>query len=183
MFIQNPGPDDVIIINNEVFDFSDWEDLMYPNNNLGYMYLATDYNVITNDAQTLYDLAYNKPSINWYISIFTRPRNKGLTADAGVGFDRFDSIPYVTAFDLWNTGIWNNFDLTNIMWKNELNVSLNWKQLTMTQINSSTPYGTVEFNGDQQIMAIAIVTNNAEFNGYIKDVKLTFNDGRIIQMV
>lgn len=183
VFIQNPGPDDVIIINNEVFDFSDWEDLMYPNNNLGYMYLATDYNVITNDAQTLYDLAYNKPSINWYISIFTRPRNKGLTADAGVGFDRFDSIPYVTAFDLWNTGIWNNFDLTNIMWKNELNVSLNWKQLTMTQINSTTPYGTVEFNGDQQIMAIAIVTNNAEFNGYIKDVKLTFNDGRIIQMV
>ena len=64
-----------------------------------------------------------------------------------------------------------------------MNVSLNWKQLTMTQINSTTPYGTVEFNGDQQIMAIAIVTNNAEFNGYIKDVKLTFNDGRIIQMV
>lgn len=183
VFIQNPGPNDVIIINNEIFDFSDWEDLMYPNHSLGYMYLSTNFNVITNDAQTLYDLSKNKTSVNWQISIFTRPRNKGLTADSGVGFDRFDSIPYVTAFDLWNTGVWNNFNLTNIMWKNELNVSLTWKQLTMTQINSITPYGTVEFNGDQQIMAMAIVTNDADFNGYIKDVKLTFNDGRIIQMV
>jgi hypothetical protein len=89
----------------------------------------------------------------------------------------------VSAFDLWNTGIWNNFNLSNMMWKNELNVSLTWKQLTMTQINSVTPYGTIEFNGDQQIMAIAIVTSYADFNGYIRNVKLTFNDGRYIQMV
>jgi hypothetical protein len=183
VFNQNPGPDDIIIINNEVFDFSDWYDLMELNNNLGYMYLNTDFNVITNDAQTLYDLSFNKPSVNWHISVFTRPRNKGLTTDAGVGFDRFDSIPYVSAFDLWNTGIWNNFNLSNMMWKNELNVSLTWKQLTMTQINSVSPYGTVEFNGDQQIMAIAIVTSYADFNGYIRNVKLTFNDGRYIQMV
>jgi hypothetical protein len=183
VFQQNPGPDDIIIINNEVFDFSDWYDLMEPNNNLGYMYLNTNFNVITNEAQTLYDLSFNKSSVNWHLSIFTRPRNKGLTTDLGVGFDRFDSIPYVTAFDLWNTGVWNNFNLTNMMWKNDLNVSLTWQQLTMTQINSVTPYGTAEFNGDQQIMAIAIVTSYADFNGYIKNVKLTFNDGRYIQMV
>ena len=183
VFNTNPGPDDIIIINNEVFDFSDWYALMEPNVGLGYMYLNTNYNVISNEAQTLYDLSYNKPSVNWHISIFTRPRNKGQTAEYGVGFDRFDSIPYVSAFDLWNTGIWNNFNLTNIMWKNDLNVPLTWNQLTMTQINSVTPYGTVEFNGDQQIMAIAIVTSYADFNGYIKNVKLTFNDGRYIQMV
>lgn len=184
VFNQNPGNDDLIIINNEVFDFSDWKDLMEPNINIGYMYTNTDYNVITTDAQTLYDLSYNKPSVNWYISIFTRPRNKGKTDVNGVGFDRFDSIPYVSNFDLWHTGlIWDDFNLSNMKWKNDLNVPLTWKQLTMIQINSSAPYGNIEYNGDQQIMAIAITTNYADFNGYIKNVKLTFNDGRYIQMI
>jgi hypothetical protein len=185
VFNKNPGPDDVIIINDEVFDFSDWYDLMEPNHKLGYMYINTNvnYNVISNEAQTLYDLSYNKPNVNWYISIFTRPRNKGKTDNDGVGFDRFDSVPTVGSFDLWDTGVWNTFNLSNLTWKNDLNVSLTWKQLTMIQINSITPYGTVEYNGDQQIMAIAIVTNYIDFNGFIKDVKLTFNDGRYIQMI
>ena len=40
----------------------------------------------------------------------------------------------------------------------------------------------VELNGDQQILAIAITTNKVIFNGYIGLVKLTFMDGRYIEM-
>ena len=58
---------------------------------------------------------------------------------------------------------------------------------------STTPYGPVSTNADQQIMAIAIATNIINranfgpvqlrpFTGEIKDVRITFNDGRYMYM-
>jgi hypothetical protein len=115
-------------------------------------------------------------STNWFFSIFTRPRNKGLTDAEGVGFDRFNSVPVVGTLDTWNS-----FNLTNLKWDNNLNSQSTWTELLNMPISSTTPYGTVSTNGDQQIMALAIATK-VIFTGKIKEVVVTFNDNRYIFM-
>ena len=147
----------------------------------------------TSDADKLiWDASWNPTNENWYVSVFTRPRNKGLTDAQGVGFDRFDSVPKVKTFD-----IWSKFNITDLSWNNNLNAQSTWAELLNMPIVSTTPYGNVTKNADQQIMAIAIATNiqdraktntgiiNADqpFAGQIKDVRVTFNDGRYIKMV
>ena len=75
------------------------------------------------------------------------------------------------------------FDLSNLTWSNSItNSEYTWDKLLNIPVNSNTPYGMVELNGDQQILAIAITTNKVIFNGYIGLVKLTFMDGRYIEM-
>ena len=131
-----------------------------------------------------FDASWNPTNENWYVSIFTRPRNKGLTDAQGVGFDRFDSIPIVNTF-----GSWAYFNITTLRWANNLNTGSTWEELLNMPIVSTTPYGSVSKNGDQQIMAIAIATkifrptnSQRPFKGEIKDVKITFKDGRYIYM-
>ena len=145
---------------------------------------------ITDEDKNMFDASWNPINENWYVSIFTRPRNKGLTDSQGVGFDRFDSIPIVNTFDSWS-----KFNITDLLWNNNLNSQSTWAQLLDIPIVSTTPYGSVSKNAEQQIMAIAIATNIQDrfnfsagvsqahkFGGEIKDVRITFNDGRYIYM-
>jgi hypothetical protein len=144
----------------------------------------------TDAAKIIFDANFNPTNQNWFVSIFTRPRNKGLTDAQGVGFDRFDSVPIVNAFD-----VFSKFNITTLKWSNNLNSGATWEQLLDMPIVSTTPYGNVTRNGDQQIMAISIGTNiqnrfniangsaqSYPFKGQIKDVRITFNDGRFIYM-
>lgn len=144
----------------------------------------------TNDEKIVFDASFNPTHENWYVSIFTRPRNKGLTDAQGVGFDRFDSVPIVNTFNSWS-----KFNITDVSWNNNLNSQSTWAQLLDIPIASTTPYGSVSKNGEQQIMAIAIATNIQDrfnitngpgqsypFAGQIKEVRVTFNDGRYIYM-
>jgi hypothetical protein len=64
-----------------------------------------------------------------------------------------------------------------------MNCQCPWTEILNLPVVSITPYGSITLNGDQQIMAIAIATDNINFRGYIKNVVITFNDGRYIQMV
>jgi hypothetical protein len=174
-------PNGVTIVQDTVLNFDEWYELMEEaDNDLEYLYLNIDREVpfVTDASQAEWDASWNNPNVNWIISIFTRPRNKGTTDENGVGFDRFNSNPIAGTFD-----IWNNFDLSNLTWSNSItNSAYTWDKLLNIPINSNTPYGMVELNGDQQIMAIAIATSTVKFNGYIRLVKLTFMDGRYVEM-
>jgi hypothetical protein len=119
---------------------------------------------------------------NWHFSVFTRP----FTLNGVVGFDRYNSIPMVTT-----TNVWESFNLDGVNASHELkwaavsdcNCSSDWATLIDTTVNSSAPYGTLYKIEDFQIMMLSIVSDTPTFIGSIKNVKVTFKDGRIIQMV
>ena len=126
----------------------------------------------------------NVSNINWGFSVFTRP----FTKNGVVGFERFNSIPIVK-----NTNVWESFNLTGsnashqLKWSavSNCNCSSDWATLidTPVPVNSSAPYGTLYKLEDFQIMIFSIVYDNPSFISTIKNVKVTFKDGRIIQMV
>jgi hypothetical protein len=126
----------------------------------------------------------NVSTANWYFSVFTRP----FTKDGVVGFDRFNSIPITT-----NINVFESFNLTGVNASHQLkwssvsncNCSSDWTTLvdTLIPINSSAPYGTLYKIEDFQIMILSIVYDSPSFISTIKNVKVTFKDGRIIQMV
>jgi hypothetical protein len=136
---------------------------------------------------------YNDPSNNWIVSIYTRPRYTGPNK-TNPGFDRFNSITYVVSNNGTLSNLDHNFTLVssfqnnppgNIImnWSYTENTSYTWTNLLNTKINSESPYGNIEYIGDQQIMSIAILTNYVNFVGKIKKVLLNFKDGRTITMV
>jgi hypothetical protein len=175
-----PSPNGVIVVDNIIFDCNEWNELLEMNTDIQYCYVntSTDIPYITDASQAEYDLSYNIPTVNWFVSVFTRPRNKGTTDSEGIGFDRFNSIPIVTQFDTWET-----HNLSNLKWDDNMNCQCPWSDILNLPVISITPYGSITLNGDQQIMAMAIATDNINFRGYIKNVVITFNDGRYIQMV
>lgn len=175
-----PSASGYITVDNIIFDCDEWTELLEVNTDIQYCYMnvSTEVPYITDASQAEYDLSHNIPTVNWFVSIFTRPRNKGTTDSEGIGFDRFNSIPIVTHFDTWET-----FNLSNLTWDNNMNCQCPWTEILNLPVVSITPYGSITLNGDQQIMAIAIATDNIDFRGYIKNVVITFNDGRYIQMV
>lgn len=133
-----------------------------------------------NNNQTLaeWDLSYNNPSVNWFVSVFTRPRYIGSNK-LNPGFDRLNSIQ--VGYDV-TTNI-KNFTLTNLRWNYISNTIYTWDELMKININSDSPYGNIEFMGDQQIMSIAILTNNILFQGKIYNVSLSFDDGTSIRTI
>lgn len=133
-----------------------------------------------NNNQTLaeWDLSYNNPSVNWFVSVFTRPRYIGSNK-LNPGFDRLNSIQ--VGYDV-TTNI-KNFTLTNLRWNYISNTIYTWDELMKININSDSPYGNIEFMGDQQIMSIAILTNNILFQGKIYNVSLSFDDGISIRTI
>jgi hypothetical protein len=173
-----PAPNGFITVDNIMFDCNEWDELLETNTDIGYCYMSVDVPYITDEAQAAYDLSYNIPTVNWFVSVFTRPRNKGTTDSEGIGFDRFNSIPIVSQFDTWETR-----NLTNLKWDDNMNCQCPWTNILNLPVISATPYGEIKLNGDQQIMAIAIATDHVDFLGYIKDVVITFNDGRFIKMI
>ena len=175
-----PNPNGFITVDNLVFDCDEWNELLEMNHDIEYCYvnISTEIPYITDASQAEYDLSYNIPTVNWFVSIFTRPRNKATSDSEGIGFDRFNSIPIVNRFDSWET-----FNLSNLKWDDNMNCQCPWNNILNLPVISVTPYGSISLNGDQQIMAIAIGTDNINFQGYIKDVIITFNDGRYIKMV
>jgi hypothetical protein len=119
---------------------------------------------------------------NWYFSVYTRP----YTQNEVVKFDRYNSVPIVTTNNVWETF---NLDGVNashqIKWVSLFNInsSISWSTLMDIPINSSVPYGSLYKIEDYQLMMCSIVSDNPTFVGTIKDVKVTFKDGRIIKMV
>ena len=119
---------------------------------------------------------------NWHFSVFTRP----FTKDGIVGFERFNTIPMVT-----NTNVFESFNLDGLNASHELkwsavsncNCSSDWATLIDTPVNSSAPYGTIYKIEDFQIMIMSIVYDTPSSVSTIKNVKVTFKDGRVIQMV
>ena len=130
--------------------------------------------------QTLaeWNLSNNNPSVNWFVSVFTRPRYIGSNK-LNPGFDRLNSIQ--VGYDV-TTNI-KNFTLTNLRWNYISNTIYTWDELMKININSDSPYGNIEFMGDQQIMSIAILTNNILFQGKIYNVSLSFDDGISIRTI
>jgi hypothetical protein len=173
-----PAPNGFITVDNIMFDCNEWHELLEVNHDIQYCYMSVDVPYITDEAQAAYDLSYNIPTVNWFVSVFTRPRNKGTTDSEGIGFDRFNSIPIVSQFDTWETR-----NLSNLKWDDNMNCQCPWTNILNLPVISVTPYGEIKLNGDQQIMAIAIATDHVDFLGYIKDVVITFNDGRFIKMI
>ena len=175
-----PAPNGVITVDDIVFDCNEWNELLEMNTDIQYCYMnvSTDIPYITDASQAEYDLSYNIPTVNWFVSIFTRPRNKGTTDSEGIGFDRFNSIPVVSRFDTWET-----FSLSNMKWDDNMNCQCPWLDILNLPVVSITPYGSITLNGDQQIMAMAIATDTIDFEGVIKNVVITFNDGRYIKMI
>ena len=169
-----------IIYDGITFDQDEWAALFEETHaNLYYMYNQYEIDMPTPEEQTAFDLSYNNPNNNWFFSIYCRPRNYGTAISDGVGFDRFDSVPIVKSFDQWYT-----FNLSNLLWKNTTNSVCNWKTLLAIPLDSAdTPYGIIKTHSDQQIMIMSIGTNTEKFTGRIRSVRVTFNDGRIIQMV
>jgi hypothetical protein len=175
-----PSPNGVITVDNIIFDCDEWNELLEMNHDIQYCYVntSTDIPYITDELQAQYDLSNNMSTVNWFVSVFTRPRNKVTDDSEGIGFDRYNSIPIVSRFDTWET-----FNLSNLKWDNNMNCQCPWTEILKLPVISVTPYGSITLNGDQQIMAIAIATDNINFRGYSKDVVITFNDGRYIKMV
>ena len=133
-------------------------------------------------ADNIWHKNYNDPSNNWIVSVYARPRYTGPNK-TNPGFDRFNSITYVdTTVDGSLNNLTQNFTI-NMNWTYIENTYYTWTDLLNTKINSESPYGTIEYIGDQQIMYIAILTNYVNFKGKIFNVKLTFKDGRTINMV
>lgn len=138
-------------------------------------------------ADNIWDKENNDPSNNWIVSIYTRPRYTGPNK-TNPGFDRFNSITYVTSSNgvlISSTNIFNlnsNTLSTILNWSYTANTSYTWTNLLNTKINSDSPYGIIEYIGDQQIMYISILTNYDNFQGIIQNVVLTFKDGRTISM-
>ena len=170
-----------VIYDGITFDESEWfslfekidEPLFYLYNQLYEIELPTP------EEQAAFDASYNNPSHNWFVSIYCRPRANGLSNLDGVGFDRFNSEPIVNSFDSWNS-----FDLTNLEWDNTINSKCSWSTLLGLPVEYTvTPYGPIKTNSDQQLMIISIGTKDPLFNGQIRSVKVTFKDGRVIQMV
>jgi hypothetical protein len=175
-----PSPNGVITVDNIIFDCNEWNELLEMNHDIAYCYVntSTDIPYITDASQAEFDVSNNIPTVNWFVSVFTRPRNKVTDDSEGIGFDRFNTIPIVTQFDTWET-----FNLSNLKWDNNMNCQCPWTEILNIPVISITPYGSITLNGDQQIMAMAIGTDNINFRGYIKDVIITFNDGRYIKMI
>lgn len=175
-----PAPNGFITVDNIIFDCNEWNELLEMNHDIEYCYVNTSSEIpyISDASQAEYDVSNNIPTINWFVSVFTRPRNKVSDDTEGIGFDRFNSIPIVTRFDTWETR-----NLSNLKWDNNMNCQCPWTEILNIPVISITPYGSITLNGDQQLMALAIATDNINFRGYIKDVVITFNDGRYIKMV
>lgn len=136
-----------------------------------------------NDIKNIeFNTSANTTTTNWYFSVFTRP----YTQNGVVGFDRFNSIPLVTT-----ANVWESFNLDGINASHELkwsavsncNCSSDWATLIDTPVNTSAPYGTIYKIEDFQIMMLSIVSDTPSFIGTITNVKVTFKDGRIVQMV
>uniref|UniRef100_A0A6C0JKC9 Uncharacterized protein n=1 Tax=viral metagenome TaxID=1070528 RepID=A0A6C0JKC9_9ZZZZ len=129
-----------------------------------------------------YNASSDTDTTNWYLSVFTRP----FTKDGVVGFERFNTIPMVT-----NKNVWESFNLDGLNASHELkwsavsncNCSSDWATLIDTPVNSSAPYGTIYKIEDFQIMIMSIVYDTPSTVSTIKNVKVTFKDGRVIQMV
>jgi hypothetical protein len=124
---------------------------------------------------------YNDPSNNWIVSVYARPRYTGPNK-TNPGFDRFNSVTFVNTNNGTLSSTTQNFTI-DMKWTYISNTYYTWTDLLNTKINSDSPYGTIEYIGDQQIMYIAILTNYANFKGKIFNVVLKFKDGRTINMV
>jgi hypothetical protein len=112
----------------------------------------------------------------WYVSIFCRPRAFSSDVYDQIGFDRFNSENTVSIVDTWTT-----YDINSLTWTNGTTTGLTWENvLNLIITPTTTPYGYIKTNGQQQIMVIAISSDNA--GPSIRNVKVIFKDDRIIQM-
>ena len=152
------------------------------------------YVLLNANLPSLYDSPYNfYPTLNdisnvsfdvnqsvsitgrWFFSVFCRPRSNG-EYDA-IGFDRFDT-ENVAVLNTWtsyniNTLKWTNNTLTNLSWQNVLDLSIE---------STTTPYGDINANSQQQIMVLAISTNITTCAASIRNVSVVFKDGRTITL-
>ena len=129
-----------------------------------------------------FNTSANVTTANWYFSVFTRP----FTKNGVVGFDRFNSIPVVTTSNVWESFNLNGINASHeLKWASVTNCdcSSNWATLVDSVVDLTAPYGTIYKIEDFQIMMLSIVSETPSFIGTINNVKVTFKDGRIIQMV
>ena len=114
----------------------------------------------------------------WFISIFCRPRTQSSDSYDAIGFDRFDSENSVSLLNYWTS-----FDLNDLTWTNGLHTGLTWANVLDIVIEpTTTPYGYIKTNGQQQIMVLAFSTDDADYTGSIRNMVVEFKDGRTITM-
>ena len=114
----------------------------------------------------------------WYISIFCRPRAQSDDSYDAIGFDRFDSENSVSLLNYWTS-----FDINGLTWTNGLHTGLTWANVLDLVIEpTTTPYGYIKTNGQQQIMVLAFSTDDAAYTGSIRNMVVEFKDGRTITM-
>jgi hypothetical protein len=114
----------------------------------------------------------------WFISIFCRPRTQSDDSYDAIGFDRFDSENSVSLLNYWTS-----FNINTLTWTNGLHTGLSWANILDLVIEpTTTPYGYIKTNGQQQIMVLAFSTDNAVYTGSIRNILVEFKDGRQITM-
>ena len=113
----------------------------------------------------------------WYFSIFCRPRAFSSDVYDEIGFDRFDSENTVSVVNTWTS-----YDITTLTWTNGTTTGLTWNNvLNLVILPTTTPYGYIKTNGQQQIMVLAISTD-ISCRASIRNVKVLFKDGRMIRL-
>jgi hypothetical protein len=111
-------------------------------------------------------------------SIYCRPRALSSDVYDEIGFDRFDSENTVSV-----TNEWVSYNITNLTWTNNTKTGLLWSSVLDLIIEpTTTPYGYIKTNGQQQIMVLAISTDSSSCGASIRNVRVLFKDGRSITM-
>jgi len=114
----------------------------------------------------------------WVFSIYCRPRALSSDVYDEIGFDRFDSENTVTFENEWTS-----YNITNLTWTNKTKTGLLWSSVLDLIIEpTTTPYGYIKTNGQQQIMVLAISTDTSSCTASIRNVNILFKDGRSITM-
>ena len=114
----------------------------------------------------------------WVFSIYCRPRALSSDVYDEIGFDRFDSENTVSIADEWVS-----YDITNLTWTNGTKTGLLWSSVLDLIIEpTTTPYGYIKTNGQQQIMVLAISTDSSSCTASIRNTTVLFKDGRTITM-
>jgi len=134
------------------------------------------YPTLNDISNVSFDTLNTTLGTKWYVSIFCRPRAFSSDVYDQIGFDRFNSENTVSVVNTWTS-----YDINSLTWTNGTKVRLTWENvLNLIITPTTTPYGYIKTNGQQQIMVLAISADNA--GPSIRNVKVLFKDGRTIRL-
>jgi hypothetical protein len=131
------------------------------------------YPTLNDISNVSFDVSSNVTG-RWFFSVFCRPRTNGEYDS--IGFDRFDTENVAP-----NT--WTSYNINSLKWTNGSLTNLSWNDVLELPFEATTtPYGDIKANSQQQIMVMAISTDTVAYGGSIRNVSVVFTDGRTITL-